>query len=66
MRDKIKIGDMFIAIVREGLHSKTLAGEEKAGASIGKFKATKIAKNTIESEVRIFDFEDWVIRKVYE
>jgi len=41
MKTKVKIGQLFYAVVRKGPHSKTLEGVEAAGRRIGPFTASR-------------------------
>ena len=61
MKNKIKPGDKFIAVIREGF--KTLGGVEAAGRKLGPFTATKTAKIRVYVGSRHFNYTDFEIVK---
>ena len=60
----LKKGDKFMAIIKKGIHSKTLLGEEKAGTRRGPFLATKVRPDVVETEEFCFSKPAWYIEKI--
>ncbi len=62
MIKKLKEGDKFYAVIKKGVYSLTLVGEEKAWTFLGPFIALKDANNRyILAEGRIFLYDRFTI-----
>lgn len=59
-KKRIQVGEQFLAEIKNSEHSRTLAGEQRAGKMLGPFTASKVSKIAIEAEG-----DEWVFAYRY-